>query len=86
MDLELHERIRSRTLSWASDGADRGVGDAATEHFPSMVFRVWEESHSAVKVLAHAAAEDPEVRLIGVLRVSGKEPPSLAKCLPGSGV
>eukprot|EP00974_Lingulodinium_polyedra_P094033 9112307-Lingulodinium_polyedra.AAC.1 len=49
VDLELHGWVSSRTLSWASDGADRGVGDAATEHFPSMVFRVWEESHSAVK-------------------------------------
>ena len=86
VDLELHERIRSRTLSWASDGADRGVGDAATEHFPSMVFRVWEESHSAVKVLAHAVAEDPEVRLIDDLLVSGKDPPSLAKFLSGSDV
>ena len=56
VDLELHERIRSRTLSWASGGADTGVGGAATEHFPSMGFRVWEESHSAVKVLAHAVA------------------------------
>ena len=38
VDLELPERLRFRTLSWASDGADRGVGEAATEQVPSMVF------------------------------------------------
>ena len=86
VDLQLYRRVRSRTLSWASDGADRAVGDAATEHFPPMVFRVWEESHSAVKVLAHAVTEDPEVRLIDALLVSGKDPPSLAKFLSTSEV
>ena len=85
-DLQLHRKIRSRALSWASDGADRAVGDVATEHFPSMVFRVWEESHSAVKVLAHAVTEDPEVRLVDSLLVSGKDPPSLAKFLSTSEV
>ncbi len=85
-DVELHRKIGSRTLCWASDGADRSVGDAATEHFPSMAFRVWEESHSSVKVLAHAVQDDPEVRLIDALLVSGKKPPSLAKFLSTSSV
>ena len=86
VDLQLHRQVCSRALSWASDGADRAVGDVATEHFPSMVFRVWEESHSAVKVLAHAVTEDPEVRLVDSLLVSGKDPPSLAKFLSTSEV
>ena len=86
VDLQLRRQVCSRALSWASDGQDRAVGDVATEHFPSMVFRVWEESHSAVKVLAHAVTEDPEVRLIDALLVSGKDPPSLAKFLSTSEV
>eukprot|EP00974_Lingulodinium_polyedra_P086038 8331646-Lingulodinium_polyedra.AAC.1 len=49
VDLDMFRQVRSRTSSWVSDSADRGVGEAATQHFPSMVFRVWEESHSAVK-------------------------------------
>eukprot|EP00959_Pyramimonas_sp_CCMP1952_P319605 6687515-Pyramimonas_sp.AAC.2 len=47
VDVSLHEKVRGCMLSWASDGADRSVGAAAAAHFPSMVFREWEESHSA---------------------------------------
>ena len=36
LTVELYGRLCSRTLSWASDGADRSVGLAATETFPNM--------------------------------------------------
>ncbi len=86
VDLELYAKVSSRMLCWASDGADRSVGAAATEYFPSMVFQVWEESHSAVKVLKHAVAADAEICLVDSLLVSGKEPPSLANFLSTSDV
>eukprot|EP00959_Pyramimonas_sp_CCMP1952_P109922 2299311-Pyramimonas_sp.AAC.1 len=51
-----------------------------------MVFREWEESHSAVKVLLHAAQGNAEVALVENLLVSGKKPPSLAKFVTTSDV
>ncbi len=91
---ELHKRVCSNILSWASDGADLSVGDAATSHFENMVFRDWEESHSAAKLLAHAVALHPEARLVDGLLVTGvdsapnlpnaKKAPSLAKFLTTS--
>ena len=86
VDIGLHGRLTHRCLSWASDGADRGVGDAATRHFENMKFRVWEESHSSVKVLEHAVKADAEAVAVDALLVSGKNPQSLAKFVSTSDV
>ena len=51
---EMFQRICASALCWASDGADSGVGRMAVRDFRNMVFREWEESHSAVKLLPHA--------------------------------
>ena len=54
VDVELHKRVSANIRAWASDGADRGVGDAGTQNYAGMVFREWEESHSAAKLLEQA--------------------------------
>ena len=79
VDVELHKRISAKMQCWASDGADRGVGDAATKHYPSMVFTGWEESHSVVRLLAPAIQADPEAAIVDSLLVLGKKRYSLAK-------
>ena len=92
--VDLHKSVCSRILSWSSDGGDRAVGDTATSHFPNMVFREWEESHSAVKLLEHAVKNHAESQMIDGLLVSGaagaprlnksSKNPSLAKFLSTS--
>ena len=38
ISVKMFQAICARALSWASDGADRGVGElAAVEHFPNMI-------------------------------------------------
>ena len=71
---------------WASDGADRAVGMAATVFCPNMVFREWDECHSAVKSLPHSVEAVPEALLLDKLLVSGRDPPSLAKFVSTSDV
>ncbi len=44
----LHTKLCNRTRCWASDGADRSVGMAATSTMPKMAFREWGEGHPAV--------------------------------------
>ena len=96
VDVELHKRVSANIRAWASDGADRGVGDAATQNYAGMVFREWEESHSAAKLLEHAVKNHDEARLVDGLLISGvenapqitpgKRPMSLGKFLTTSEV
>ena len=96
VNVELHQFVRARVLAWSSDGADVGVGHAATAHFENMAFREWEESHSAVKVFEHAVQNHREARTVDGLLVSGavsapftrhgRKPPSLAKFVSTSEV
>ena len=62
--------VCNRVLSWASDGADRSVGELAVRDFKNMAFREWEESHSGVKLLPHALAADEEFSLVEKLLLS----------------
>ena len=86
LDLDLYSRLCSRTLMWASDGADRAVGMAATVFCPNMVFREWGECHSAEKSLPHSVEAVPEAKRLDTLLVSGRDPPSLAKFISTSDV
>ena len=81
-----HRRWCEGTRFWASDGADRTAGLAATSNFPNMAFQLWDESHSASLVLKHAMAQDEEVKKVDELLVSGKDPQSLAKFVSTSDV
>jgi len=86
VDGRVHRHVTENTRSWASDGADRKVGDGATEAFPNMKYRVWEESHSATKLLQHSLTGSEPLDFLDKLLVSQKEPPSLAKFLQTSDV
>ena len=86
LDADLHSKLCNRTLMWANDGADRAVGMAATVFCPNMVFREWDECHSAVKSLPHSVEAVPEALLLDKLLVSGRDPPSLAKFISTSDV
>ena len=59
-EVDMFGAVCNRVLSWASDGADRSVGELAVRDFKNMAFREWEESHSGVKLLPHALAADEE--------------------------
>ena len=83
---ELYQHVCQHTLSFCSDGADRGVGDAATELFERMAFRTWDESHSSIKVLQHALEAAEEARYTEELLVSRQKPYSLAKFMDTSDV
>ena len=63
-EVDMFGAVCNRVLSWASDGADRSVGELAVRDFKNMAFREWEESHSGVKLLPHALAADEEVSLV----------------------
>ena len=79
--------VKSKVVSWASDGADSGVGDlAAAAELPNMSFRQWDESHAAVKLLPHAVRAEPDCDKVEKLLVSSKDPPSLAKFVSTSDV
>ena len=54
--------------------------------FQACVFDAWDESHSAVKLLQKALADDPEIKAVDELLVTGKTPASLAKLLSTSDV
>ena len=95
-NVEIHNHVTRNVRSWASDGADMSVGHACTSHFQRMVFREWEESHSANKLLEHAIKNHEGARRIDGLLVSGVDSaprlahatksPSLAKFLTTSEV
>ena len=86
LGVDLHSKLCSRTLMWASDGADRAVGMAATVFCPNMVFREWGECRSAVKSLPHSVEAVPEAKRLDTLLVSGRDPPSLTKFISASDV
>ena len=94
VNVDLHNHVCSIITSWASDGADLSVGDALTARYPSMVFREWDGSHSANKVLEKAIKNHREGCVVDGLLVSGsaaapnlrraRKAPSLAKFLSQS--
>jgi hypothetical protein len=86
LDVDLHSKLCGRTLMWASDGADRQVGMAVTVFCPNMVFREWDECHSAVKSLPRSVEAVAEANTLDTLLVSGRDPPSLAKFISTSDV
>ena len=40
VDLALKDHVVENTISWASDGADRGVGAALTQQLPSLQYNI----------------------------------------------
>ena len=82
MDAARLNHVVKNTISWASDGTDRGVGAALTQHFPGLLFRFWDAAHSAGKLLENSMlGADEEVQHIDSLLVSRKKPWNLAKIL-----
>ena len=77
---------QQNTRTWASDGADRDVGLAATAVYPGIKFHAWDESHSGVRLVVNALKDDPEIELVDKILVTGKKPYSLAKFLSTSEV
>ena len=74
-EVDVFGAVCNRVLSWASDGADRSVGELAVRDFQNMAFREWEESHSGVKLLPHALAADEEFSLVEkTVVIRGKVP------------
>ena len=73
VDADLFKRLQKNVRVWTSDGADRDVGLAATAVFPGLCFHAWDESHSALRLLANALKDDPEIQMVDQLLVTGKK-------------
>ena len=86
VDTKLFAHMKKQTRVWTSDGADRDVFFAAKAVFPGLLFEAWDESHSGVKLLQKALQDDPEIKRVDELLVTGKKPASLAKFLSTSDV
>ena len=67
--------MKKQTRVWTSDGADRDVFSAARAVFPGLLFEAWDESHSGVKLLQKALDDDPEIKKVDELLVTGKKQP-----------
>ena len=86
VDTKLFAHMKKQTRVWTSDGADRDVFYAAKIVFPGLQFEAWDESHSGVKLLQKALDDDPEIKKVDELLVTGKKTASLAKFLSTSDV